>query len=169
MSAASESRISACRTALGYVVSIEGNGTLCESHAFHQFVSQCHDGDELSLVVDLQTCQYLDSTFLGCLVSLHRRYRDLTSGQFTIAASDERVETLLKPTQLHKLLRIVDHPPETIGQSVIISSDRTTADDLGRHVMECHRLLCEIEGPCQEAFRRVAEQLAREFDTDHSD
>lgn len=166
MSAAGASRISACRTASGYMVSVEGNGTFSESHAFHQFVSQCHDGDKLSLVVDLQKCRYLDSTFLGCLVSLHRRYRDLTSGQFAIVASDERIEALLKPTQLHKLLAIIDTPPEAIGQSVTISTQSTGAGDLGRHIMECHRLLCEIEGPCQEAFRRVAEQLAREFGAD---
>ena len=51
-----------------------GAGDDGESPTFHAFVKHILESEPVSAVVVLSGCDYLDSTFLGCLIDLHRRY-----------------------------------------------------------------------------------------------
>src|SRR5262249_2450828 len=64
--------LKAGRTATGYLIRVEGHGTLRESDALQRFVRE-RLGDADTLAVDLADCVCLDSTFLGCLLGLHKR------------------------------------------------------------------------------------------------
>ena len=63
------------RTEAGYAIRIEGRGTMRESPALQRVVRTVLDGEACAVTIDLAVCDYLDSTFLGCLVDLHRRSR----------------------------------------------------------------------------------------------
>ena len=59
------------RTKFGYLLRLVGRGTMRESPTVRDFAcGAIEDGAEF--VVDLSACEYLDSTFLGCLVLLHK-------------------------------------------------------------------------------------------------
>src|SRR6516165_4500505 len=90
------------RTVSGYMLRVEGRGTLQESPAIHDFAARILDqGPEAgTFVIDLAACDYLDSTFLGCLVMLHRRYNHPVPHRFRVAASAEKCQKLLAPTRL---------------------------------------------------------------------
>ncbi len=152
------------RTVNGYLVRVEGWGTLRESPALRAFAEQGLElqGEE-TLVVDLSRCEYLDSTFMGCLVWLHKRYGMKTPPRFSIAASPTTIQRLLGPNHLDKLLNSVEQSPSFEGEAVLLNASELNANDLGRHVMECHRLLADLDGPRKEAFARVADHLAREL------
>jgi anti-anti-sigma factor len=144
---------------------VEGWGTLRESPAFHEFVDQSLDGPDKStmVVLDLSKCDYLDSTFLGCLVGLHRRYNQTVPHRFQVAASCAQSQKLLAPTRLNHLLDLTEVYPEPIADVLEISRPLLPAADLGRHIMECHRRLAELGGPLAAPFQSAADQLAREL------
>ncbi len=153
------------RTASGFVVQVEGRGTLSESPALQEFAVQSLDGPRgpSTVVVDLSHCDYLDSTFLGCLVSLHRKYNRTSPHRFQVAASCDQRQKLLAPTHLDHLLDLTEVCPEPISDVLEVSRRILPSDDLGRHVMECHRRLAELGGCRASSFRSIADRLAREL------
>jgi anti-anti-sigma factor len=153
------------RTDSGVLVHVEGQGTLSESPALREFVVQSLEA-QLGLstvVVDLLHCDYLDSTFLGCLVGLHRKYNRTVPHRFLVVASHDKSQRLLGPTHLNQVLDVTDVCPEPIGETVELTGPILSTADLGRHVMECHRLLAELGGSRAPSFRSIADQLAREL------
>ena len=152
-------------TAEGWVLRIEGRGSLNESPTFRETV-RCalHSEPEAVAVLDLNACTYLDSTMLGCLVMLHREFSSTPEvPHFQIAASVEVRQRLLAPTRLDRHLHFCNEPPETTSEWTTLRTDLPELQEFGRHVMECHDRLAEIGGPRAEAYRQVAEQLAREI------
>ena len=160
-----ESALRVGRVASGYVVQVEGRGTLRESPALREFAVQSLDdpGGPSTVVVDLSHCDYLDSTFLGCLVSLHRKYNRTLPHRFQVAASCDQCQKLLAPTHLNHLLDVTEVCPEPISDVVELSGPILPTADLGRHVMECHRRLAELGGCRASSFRSIADRLAREL------
>ncbi len=153
------------RTASGFLVQVEGRGTLSESPALQEFAVQSLDGPSgpSTVVVDLSLCDYLDSTFLGCLVNLNRKYNRASPHRFQVAASNDQRQKLLAPTHLIQVLDLTEVCPELIGDVLEVSRPSLPGDDLGRHVMECHARLAELGGSRAAAFRSIADQLAREL------
>ena len=152
-------------TASGFLVQVEGQGTLAESPALEEFAARSLDDSSGSstLAVDLSRCDYLDSTFLGCLVNLHRKYNRTSPHRFQVAASCDKRQKLLAPTRLDHLLDVTDVCPEPIADVLEVSHPILAGADLGRHIMECHRRLAELEGSQAASFRSIADQLAREL------
>lgn len=148
----------------GYIVCIEGRGTLRESPAAEAFAGQVlrHEPGR-TLVIDLQACPYLDSTFLGCLITLHKEFGKLQPPRFFVAAPPDCRTRLLAPTFLDRYLNLLESPPAILSDWLSLPDTPLAPEELGRHVMECHRRLAELGGPCAAAFGRVADQLAREL------
>ena len=147
----------------GYRIRVEGRGTLRESPAVHEFAVHALRDGASTLVVDLSACEYLDSTFLGGLVDLHRRHGAGQPPRLLIAASPAVRRQAFAANHLEPLFRYVDECPEVIGEDRIIPAPTLRASDLGSHILECHRRLAEVGGPNQSAFGAVAEGLTREL------
>ena len=159
----SRSQVWACRTASGYLIRVNGHGTMRESLAVHEFADGFLGENGVTLTIDLNACQFLDSTFLGCLVSLHKRCEQKTPQGFRVAASEQKVKALLEPTRIHTLFSVTEDSEDVVGECVAITSEVQEPRDLGRHIMKCHRQLADIDGPDQDVFQRIADRLAREL------
>jgi anti-anti-sigma regulatory factor len=153
------------RTASGFLVRVEGRGTMSESPALQEFAARSLDGPSApgTMVVDLSCCDYLDSTFLGCLLNLHRQYNRTSPHRFQVAASGDKRQKLLAPTHLVQVLDLTEVCPQPIGDVLEFDRPSLAGSDLGRHVMECHALLADLGGSRAVAFRSIADQLAREL------
>ena len=72
---ATASAVKVGRTEAGYCVRIEGRGTMNQSPIVLEFVGRTlRDGAASGapgVVMDPSACEYVDSTFLGCLLGLH--------------------------------------------------------------------------------------------------
>jgi len=148
----------------GYVVRIEGRGTLRESPAAEAFAGQVLRREPgRTLVIDLHACDYLDSTFLGCLITLHKEFGNVQPPRFFVSAPPDGRRRLLAPTFLDRYLNVHESPPAVEGDWLSLPTTPLEPQELGRHVMECHRRLAELGGPCAAAFGSVADQLAREL------
>jgi len=149
------------RTGSGYLVHLQGRGTVHESPAIRQFVSEAlREGAEV--VLDLSDCEYLDSTLLGCLVVLHRCSNN-QPGCFSVVCDASRCYRLFSATRLEKILRRIDEPPPVIGEPVILPIHPLPRQELGDHLYETHSELARLGGPEGASFRAIADQLAREL------
>ncbi len=157
------SRLVVGRTDSGYRLRVEGRGTLRESPAAHEFARHVLDTEDVTLVFALESCDYLDSTFLGSLVDLHRRYGKQEPPRLLLAASPERSQRLFGPNHLEKILKTVEVDPEVRGEECVLPHAAKGASELGWHIMECHRRLAELPGPNQAAFQEIADGLGREL------
>jgi anti-anti-sigma factor len=150
------------RTESGYFLRVVGRGTMRESPAVRDFVEGAVQNGA-DIVLDLSACEYLDSTFLGCLVILQQRSRN-NDGSFAVLADESAQRKLLRTAGLHHLLTFADERPQSIGEPVELQASNLQRHDFCRHLLEAHRKLADLGGPTADEFRGVAEQLAKELD-----
>ena len=136
-----------------------------ESRPAAEFASRSLDAAGTTLVVDVSACDHLDSTFLGCLVELQRKVVKQDRTRFGVHAPPDKAQKLFAATRLDAVLRIVNEPPQVIGEMVTLPAADPASPDLMRHVMECHRRLAELGGPQQAAFAAIADNLERELES----
>jgi anti-anti-sigma regulatory factor len=159
----SPSALKVARTPTGHCVRVEGRGTMRESRTAAEFAARSLGAPGATVVVDLSACDYLDSTFLGCLVEVHKRAGQAKPPRFVISAPPETVKKLLGPTKLDLVLKATAQPPEVVGEYVTLPGTDPSSPDVMRHVMECHRRLAELGGPQQAAFAAIADSIEREL------
>ena len=149
----------------GYVARPEGHGTMQESPAFSSFVSQILDNETDAIVrADLSAVEYLDSTFLGCLLMLHKRYAMQPPFRFAVFAPQSIRDRFLSPICLDQLLVFVSADDVRTSMSwVHFEPEGVSLEDLGRHALEAHQRLAELGGRHAAAFERVAEGLAKDL------
>jgi anti-anti-sigma factor len=147
----------------GYLIRITGRGTLRESPTLKEFVMKCSQHGESTVVIDLMACSYLDSTFLGCLVTLHKGCNRESTSRLFIHVEPERRKQLFSVCRLEKLLSFTETCPTPIGEFVEIQRHDLDCRELGKHAMISHLRLAEIGGEDARSFKSVADQLAEEL------
>jgi anti-anti-sigma regulatory factor len=161
MSARSTTKVSRTRT--GYRLRVEGRGTLRESPAVHGLIRHLLENEPTCVVLDLAACEYLDSTYLGALIDVHRRFASEPPVRFQVAANEVCRQRLFGPNCLEALFCYAIEEPELVGDEMEIPPLVLGRDDLGRHVLDCHRRLVELGGPNEAAMRGVVERLSAEL------
>jgi hypothetical protein len=120
----------------------------------------------VTLSIDLSACEYLDSTFLGCLVTLHRKYDHPDHVRLQLVASSATRHSLLHLSRLENLFEFFTDPPEMLEPSVEVDVMIPDRDELGRHIAEAHRQLAELGGTSADGFDQITkdvnDDLARE-------
>jgi len=153
------------RTDAGYAVFLEGRATMNEGSAFHEFVIRALDREEQpNLTLCVEACDYMDSTFLGGLVSLHKKYSSGDAPRFIVAASSEARARLLASARLDLILKLIEAAPACQGERVALPPPPPRSRDFAEHAILCHRLLAELGGPNATVFNLVADQLTKELE-----
>jgi hypothetical protein len=183
-------KISVARFPEGVTVRVEGPGTMSESRVVHAFAEKVltepppeprkeHNKEQQTqrVIIDLAACTYLDSTFLGGLVSLLKRHgggtpggrtgEEAGNGRFAIFAPAEKRRLLFSVSRLDQLLPFVSDLPATSGARDLSleALPNASKEELGRYIVECHRRLAELGGAEAQAFGGVADALESELTT----
>jgi len=147
----------------GFVARIEGRGSVHESRTLREVVPKLlAQSPGARITVDLSTCKHLDSTFLGCLASLHRLLNAPGAARFYVVVPTRLATELFGSSGLERILPRSGFV-EAVDWLAMPSATRLNSKELGYHLLECHRRLAEIGGPDAEAFTAVADQLEREL------
>jgi anti-anti-sigma factor len=150
------------RTDKGYVVRVQGSGTSAHSPALRDFVMECFERDPTETVtVDLLGCDYLDSTFLGCLLRLQRAGKQT---RFQVVADETARQRLLAATKLDSYLTLIPVAPASATTFLRIDAKPRTKRELGQHIMETHEALAEVPSDVSSAFREIAAKLKSELE-----
>ena len=149
------------RISSGYLFRVIGRGTMHASPTVQKFICGAIE-DGSGVVLDLSACDYLDSTFQGCLVLLHQRGRE-HAGTFAVHAKEPVRRKLLGRVQLQNVLAFVDDLPERMGEAVTLDISDTERSEFCRHLLETHQQLAELGGAAASKFRAIAAQMAEEL------
>lgn len=146
----------------GVVIRVEGRGTMQSSPAFRTAAEIALRAGHV--VCDMTDCEYLDSTFLGCLIGVQKAAEKNRRAKFVIAADTHERIKLFSTSSLDRYFDFVDDYDEPVSEWMTIEGDRLDAEALSRHVLECHERLADRGGKDGEAFRRVVDKLSVELD-----
>jgi len=161
---AAQTALKMASTDNGCMIRVEGRGTMHESTAAKGVALHTLSGDERAAVYfDLNACEYLDSTFLGCIAELFRKFGKAESPRFHIVASELRHTALLGACRMDKVIPRVSEPPATHGAWITIPACKSEPGELTRHVIACHKALAEIDSPMRESFAKLAARLESEL------
>lgn len=163
MTTSASSSLKLARNRSTYVFRIEGRGTIRESKAFQTLAEDILETDDGLVTLDLSACNYLDSTFLGSIAILHRRFGQAKAPRFVVHAARSHCRSLFGPTHLDTIVSIAEQLPSTIGDFEEVEIKEDAAPSLGRHVMHCHQRLAEIDSPHQQKFAAIAQRLEDEL------
>ncbi len=162
MSVHESGKIAICRTDSGYLVRVTPRGTVEQSLAVRDFV--CRTMDEgIHIVLDLSTCEYLDSTFLGSLVIMHQ-HGDESPGSLNVYADEARRHQLFGACHLDAFLNFASARPRCTSGEVALQVANLGRADLCEHLIATHQKLADLGGPAAETFRRIANRLVSERD-----
>lgn len=151
-------------TATGCCIRVEGDGTMQNSPAARDIAMRTLGADGKSNVVfDLSACDYLDSTFLGCLMDLYRHVGRETPARYFVVASADQRKRLMGPTHLDRLIPMLDTAPDVTGAWVDVKCGYLDKKAMTRHVMECHRALATVDSPMRELFNKIADEMEKEL------
>jgi anti-anti-sigma factor len=71
--------------------------------SFFSEVQQRVEGGSRRVVIDLKDVGYLDSASIGCLMDIHRLLQE-KGGELRLAGLQQRVETMISMTGVHKIV-----------------------------------------------------------------
>jgi anti-anti-sigma regulatory factor len=154
--------VAVCRQDVILFCRVEGWGTMAHGLPLRQYAEASLDQGATVLRVDLQHCDYMDSTFLGTLVCLSRKFGRCTPEGFGLVNPSARCRELLAKMKLDAVLpvRAADLPR---GSWTELPSDK---DDEGFQscVVQAHQALASVPGPAHDCFHNVAAALTRELE-----
>jgi len=161
---AAQTALTMASTENGCMIRVEGRGTMHESTAARSVALHTLSGDERAAVYfNLNACEYLDSTFLGCIAELFRKFGQGEPARFQIVASEERHMALLGACRMDKVVPRLTEAPATHGPWIAIPACKSGPGELTRHVIACHKALAEIDSPMRESFAKLAARLESEL------
>ena len=156
--------MSVARSEDAFCVRLGGRCTLEQSPVFHEFAERTLRDSSSPVYVDAGDCEYLDSTFLGSLLDLHRKFGRGDGGRFFLVAPDDARERLFAAMRLTNVFAFAPDTPAPLGNWVEICSGASPSNaEMAKHIMECHRRLAETDCPGKKAFAMIADNLEKEL------
>lgn len=148
----------------------EGKGSFLNSPAVKEFGESRITNGELCLVVDLEACTGMDSTFMGTLAGLANRLTE-KGGALEIADADEKNQNSLEDLGLDFLMAI--HPKQAawmglenkVRDLLKLKVAGMTAGTVlhTRHILEAHKILSDTNEGNRQKFSGVMETLTSEL------
>lgn len=160
-------KITVARFSSGVTIRVEGPGTVGESPVVHAFAEKVLSEPGQRVILDLGSCTYMDSTFLGGLIGLFKRDRQGQGDRFAIFAPEPQRRVLFGASRLDKVLPFVSELPSALDAGMPLDAQGPLSrEELARYIIDCHRRLAEIGGPEAQDYARVADEIASELDTE---
>jgi anti-anti-sigma factor len=151
------------------VIRIQGRGTFQNSIELKHLTQTLRDKNPLiRFIIDLDKCDYLDSTFMGTLARITLEQKKAGSGYATVLNTREHTQRLLKNLGLSYILDIRDST-ETVP---VQEKDFQKADaqepvpkfEQIVHMIKAHEQLIDIDNQNEVRFQSVLKYLMESLD-----
>src|SRR5262249_31757771 len=114
-----------------------------------------------SLRVDLRHCTYIDSTFLGTLLTLKRVSKKGSRTQFVLVSPSAECCRLFHQMGVEDCLPAIC-APEAAGEWTELPCEPEDVDAFNRNVIQAHQELANLGGTAGQAFQAVARCLEKD-------
>lgn len=125
------------------------------------------DAGVKTVVVDLETCTGMDSTFMGTMAGIAMRLAKLPDAKLQVASANDKSRSSLEDLGLSSLIEI--NPPEAEWSSNLesiresLKASCATSVDQTQHVFDAHKQLCDADSSNDEKFNTVLDVLEAEL------
>lgn len=143
-------------------VKVNGRGTFQNSPGVKEFVKQMIQRGHRDFVVDLGTCELMDSTFMGTLAGVALRLREIGQGGLKAINVNVRNATLLENLGLDQLFSVETGPSGDIPVA-LRQADSGDEQDAKGTVLEAHEALIQADAQNAVKFKDVVEYLRQEL------
>lgn len=114
-------------------------------------------GTGAMVIIDLSGCEWVDSTFAGCLVALRKRLTG--DGRVQLTGCSEICRGSLARMRLDTLLDLVAlDPPEKLTEIACTPREKPTPDDI-RLMLDAHRALMKLGPENERVFGPIVQML----------
>lgn len=152
---------------------VEGRGTFQNSVQVKRALEAVVGAGTRDLVVDLERCPMMDSTFLGTLTCAALNLRERGGGSLSVLNANQRNQQLLTDLGLDHILDLDTNgtawPDERREACMQLAScterGAETRHEHTQHVLTAHQMLANLNGDNQGRFRDVIHFLEKELDT----
>lgn len=150
---------------------VEGRGTFQDSMQVKRAFQSVIAGGTRDLVVDLERCPMMDSTFLGTLTGTALNLMEHGGGTLSVLNANQRNQQLLTELGLDHILDLdvagtawPNERREACAQlSTCGEKNAECKEEQTRHVLTAHKALSEVSGENQGRFRDVIHFLEKEL------
>jgi anti-anti-sigma regulatory factor len=163
------SKILVARSAdLGFV-KVVGRGSFQNSGCLKAFYQQILKEGVHRFIVDLESCTYLDSTFLGILLGLGLKLKEIGKGNLHILNASARNLELLQNLGLDRLIQIDSTRAQLNGKSETenhleeVACPVPTREEAAPTILEAHEALMEFDSRNVPKFKDVVEFLREDL------
>lgn len=147
----------------------EGKGSFSNSPQMKQWAETHVAAGGRCVVVDLEFCTGMDSTFMGTMAGIAMRLAKLPDGVLQVTGANEKNRNSLEDLGLSMLLEIEPEntvwraDTDAIRQSLKV---HTVAGEVDRtqHVFDAHKELCKADDSNDEKFSTVLDVLEAELE-----
>jgi anti-anti-sigma factor len=138
---------------------VEGRGTMNNSLPLRRCAERFLAEGVTQVRIDLRECSYMDSTFLGTLLTI-RKNLERVGGQMILIAPSTSCCRILDQMGLSDVLpaQADPLPPDTVWTEV--GSEPTDIPSFKRNVTQAHEELANLPGAAGEQFKAVVRCLA---------
>jgi anti-anti-sigma factor len=126
---------------------VHGRGSYKVSPTLKKFATRMLDEGRLKLVVDVERCEGMDSTFMGTLAGISQRLTKAGGEPVYMTSVSPKLHQLMKTLGLDRLVRI---QPESwkAGEATETLSEPESPElgslESAEHILEAHETLVEI-------------------------
>ncbi len=146
-----------------------GKGSFANSPQMKHWAEAQVTAGRHRVVVDLELCTGMDSTFMGTMAGIAMRLAKLPDGVLQVTGASDKNRNSLEDLGLSMLLEI--EPIDADWQANISDireslqeCSENDAVDRTQHVFDAHKLLCEADESNDEKFSTVLDVLEAELE-----
>ena len=152
---------------LGWV-RCEGKGSFMNSPKLKAWADDQLKSGTVHVVIDLEHCTGMDSTFMGTMAGLAMRLIKTSGGILEVTSADEKNSQALDDLGLSSLMQINPESPSWSGQEGAMRKSLTeygqvNSTDRTKHVFDAHKTLCDADDSNSEKFSTVLDCLEAEL------
>ncbi len=159
--------------AKGVYIKVNGEGTVRQSNALKQFmfdiIEKFHGIKEVNFYMDLENCQYVDSTFIGLLLILDKKIRESIKKKLILIQPSGYVLEVIKQMGLEGILHLdlesYDFPANMKGLEV----ENINKIELALIMYMSHSQLAQLNTENKQKFETAIDVLKKEIEADGVD
>ena len=145
----------------------EGKGSFQNSPRMKQWSESHIEAGGDCVVIDLEACSGMDSTFMGTMAGVAMKLTKLPNGSLQVVGANHKNKSSLEDLGLSMLLDI--DPQDDTWQSDIdiiresLEASSNSSNNNVKHVYDAHKQLCEVDENNDEKFSTVLDVLEAEL------
>jgi|SRR5581483_4838898 len=142
---------------------VEGWATMKQSLSLRRLAEAHLAAGVHAIQIDLRQCAYMDSTFMGTLLFLHRTCRKRPSCEFILLAPSSECCKLLQQLGLHEVFRVQTSADAPACSWTELTKEMEDARAFQGNVLQAHQELANLPGPASAPFRAVVKCMEKDM------